>query len=138
MTPTQRRNLSKAPAKPALGRGRIQRQIVRSCLCADIRSSSDIYAPMASQDIGKMAHKSPKPRVGRIMKGIQRAFVVEPDRAWSTGALAEWTHTLPLYRGKTSQGNGTTTAGLFGGPASVCASASGGHRPAAAVGGCGV
>jgi hypothetical protein len=42
MTETQRRNLSKAPAKPALGRGRIRRQIARSFLVGDIRSSADI------------------------------------------------------------------------------------------------
>ena len=85
MTPSQRRNLSKRLSASRLGNGRIQRQ------------------RMALRNIGKTAQKSPKPRIGRTMKGIRRAFIVEPDRAWSTGALAEWTHTLPIYRGKTSQ-----------------------------------
>jgi hypothetical protein len=45
---------------------------------------------------------SPKKRVGRIQRGVRRVFIVDPHRAWTTRALMEWTHTLPLYQGKTS------------------------------------
>jgi hypothetical protein len=46
---------------------------------------------------------SPKLRVGHVMRGIRRAFIVEPSRAWSTSELAEWTHSRSIRHGKTSQ-----------------------------------
>jgi hypothetical protein len=45
---------------------------------------------------------SQKHRVGHVQRGIKRAFVVDPDRAWSTTALMEWAFPLQLYRGRTS------------------------------------
>jgi hypothetical protein len=57
----------------------------------------------AHQNTGRAAQKSPKPRTGSIQRGIRRAFIAEPQRAWSTSAVAEWTHCLPIYSGKTSE-----------------------------------
>jgi hypothetical protein len=48
---------------------------------------------------------SQKPRVGRIQRGIRRAFIVAPDRAWSTTALMEWAFSLQLHQGRTSDRN---------------------------------
>ena len=45
---------------------------------------------------------SRKNRTGRVQLGIKRAFVVAPDRAWSTSALIEWAFPLQLYRGRGS------------------------------------
>jgi hypothetical protein len=45
---------------------------------------------------------SQKPRVGRVQRGIKRAFIVAPDRAWSTSALMEWAFPLQLYQGRTA------------------------------------
>jgi hypothetical protein len=39
---------------------------------------------------------------GRIQVGIKRAFVLDPNRAWSTTALMEWAFPLQLYRGRTA------------------------------------
>jgi hypothetical protein len=38
-----------------------------------------------------------------VQRGIRRAFIVDPDREWTTRELMEWTHTMPLYRGKRSR-----------------------------------
>jgi hypothetical protein len=45
----------------------------------------------------------PKTRDGHVMRGIRRAFIVEPGRAWSTSELREWTHALAGYQGKNSR-----------------------------------
>ena len=45
---------------------------------------------------------SRKNRIGRVQLGIKRAFIVAPDRAWSTSALIEWAFPLQLYRGRGS------------------------------------
>ena len=47
----------------------------------------------------KQPPMSPKKRVGRVQLGIRRAFIVAPDREWTTRQLMELTHTMPLYRG---------------------------------------
>jgi hypothetical protein len=39
-------------------------------------------------------------RIGRVQRGIRRAFIVAPE--WSTRQLMEWTHTLALHRGEAS------------------------------------
>jgi hypothetical protein len=36
-------------------------------------------------------------RIGRVQRGILRAFIVAPE--WTTRELMEWTHSLALYRG---------------------------------------
>ena len=36
-------------------------------------------------------------RIGRVQRGILRAFIVAPE--WTTRELMEWTHTMPLHRG---------------------------------------
>jgi hypothetical protein len=43
---------------------------------------------------------SRKNRTGRVQIGIKRAFIVDPNRAWSTSALMEWAFPLQLYRGR--------------------------------------
>jgi hypothetical protein len=43
-----------------------------------------------------------KSRTGRVMRGIRRAFITEPDRAWTTSELRAWTHARAIYRGKNS------------------------------------
>jgi hypothetical protein len=45
---------------------------------------------------------SQKPRVGHVQRGIRRAFIVAPDRVWSTSALMEWAFPLQLYQGRTA------------------------------------
>jgi hypothetical protein len=42
MTPTQARNLSRAPAKPGLGRGRLFRQIRRCFMLGEVQSTSRV------------------------------------------------------------------------------------------------
>src|SRR5258705_4623237 len=44
---------------------------------------------------------SPKTRIGRVQRGIRRAFIVRPG-VWSTRELLEWTHARRLYQGKRS------------------------------------
>jgi hypothetical protein len=39
-----------------------------------------------------------KKRTGHVERGIQYAFIVKPDRAWSTTELMAFTHALPLCR----------------------------------------
>jgi hypothetical protein len=46
-----------------------------------------------------MSHNRGK---GHVQVGIRRAFIVDPDRAWSTTALMEWAFPLQLYRGRTA------------------------------------
>jgi hypothetical protein len=43
----------------------------------------------------------PKTRIGRIQRGIRRAFIVRPG-VWTTRELLEWTHALRLYQGRRS------------------------------------
>ena len=40
-------------------------------------------------------------RIGRVQRGILRAFILAPER--TTRELMEWTHTLALYRGRRSR-----------------------------------
>jgi Ser/Thr protein kinase RdoA (MazF antagonist) len=40
-------------------------------------------------------------RIGRVQRGVRRAFIVAPD--WTTRELMAWTHTLALYRGRRSR-----------------------------------
>jgi hypothetical protein len=40
-------------------------------------------------------------RIGRVQRGILRAFILAPER--TTRELMEWTHTLALYRGRQSR-----------------------------------
>jgi hypothetical protein len=44
-------------------------------------------------------------RTGRVQFGIRYAFITDPDRAWSTRQLMEWTHALALYQGRGSRRN---------------------------------
>src|SRR5262249_58588834 len=44
-----------------------------------------------------------KKRTGHIERGIRYAFVVKPDRAWSTTELMAVTHALPLCRSGAGQ-----------------------------------
>jgi hypothetical protein len=37
-------------------------------------------------------------RTGRVVLGLRRAALVDPDREWSTSELMQWTHTMPLHR----------------------------------------
>jgi hypothetical protein len=45
----------------------------------------------------------PKNRIGRVQRGVLRAFTVAPDREWSTRELMQWCHTMRLYRGERSR-----------------------------------
>jgi hypothetical protein len=42
--------------------------------------------------------KNHRYRIGRVQRGILRAFIVAPE--WTTRELMEWTHTMPLHRGR--------------------------------------
>jgi hypothetical protein len=43
-----------------------------------------------------------KPRLGRVKRAIRRAFIVDPDRLWSSAELLEeWTH-FRVAQGNTS------------------------------------
>jgi hypothetical protein len=46
-----------------------------------------------------MPPKNHEYRIGRVQRGIRRAFIVAPDREWTTRELLAWTHTMPLHRG---------------------------------------
>jgi hypothetical protein len=61
-------------------------------------------AHTARPKIPRTAQMPPKnhKRIGRVQLGIRRAFIVAPDRLWSTSQLMEWTHALALYRGRSS------------------------------------
>jgi hypothetical protein len=67
-------------------------------------------------------------RIGHVMRGIQRAFITEPDRAWSTSELRQWTHAFAAYQGRNSHRERIITAATFAAPASVCVSPLAGPR----------
>src|SRR5262249_33745879 len=80
---------------------------------------------------------SPKLRVGHVMRGIRRAFIVEPSRALSTSELAKWTHSRPIRRGRLHSASGTTIGGQSGASVSGCVCALVGLRAAADGRSCG-
>jgi hypothetical protein len=49
----------------------------------------------ASIQLGHPRNRSAE-RTGHVERGIQYAFIVKPDRAWSTTELMAFTHALPL------------------------------------------
>jgi hypothetical protein len=43
----------------------------------------------------------PTNRIGRVQRGIRRAFIAD-DREWSTRQLMAWTHVRALYEGRST------------------------------------
>jgi hypothetical protein len=44
-------------------------------------------------------HNPRNPRIGRVRRGITRAFIAGGGRDLTTSELLQWSHALELYRG---------------------------------------
>ena len=54
-----------------------------------------------SESRPKCPPKNHRYRIGRVQRGVRRAFLVAPE--WTTRELMEWTHAFALYRGRRSR-----------------------------------
>ena len=62
----------------------------------------------------KLPPMSPKKRVGRVQLGIRRAFIVAPDREWTTRQLMELTTPCRCTGEGALIASVTTTVGRLG------------------------